>query len=309
MTGGEQDVRWVMAGLRAAGEPTLDGVPWGRFSHAYGPADDVPAMLRALSHPDPAQARGLAELWNKARHQGNSDTALALAVPFLLRIAADPAVHARDRILKLAAEAGHRNHFGSDGRTDLLQVSDDPDELEIDGYGRPAVWTQQAAREAVTADAALLFRLLDDPNSPVRANAAYALAAALSPPPEVPAALRARLAVEQSPPVRMSLVLGLAQVALEHGAPDVAAWTGELWSSGDNPLDVRFAAAVSWLCATSEDVPDRMLDLFVAVLNADLAGWVREVPWTDHIAQRLELVAWLVALAGQTPTAHARLTA
>jgi hypothetical protein len=60
-------------------------------------------------------------------------------------------------------------------------VADDPDDLMIDGYGRPVVWTQQAAREAVTADAALLIRLLDDPDPLVRANTAYALAGALWP--------------------------------------------------------------------------------------------------------------------------------
>lgn len=52
--GGEQDVRWVMARLRAAGELTLDGVPWGRFSqrdHAFNyrypaiPADITPMII------------------------------------------------------------------------------------------------------------------------------------------------------------------------------------------------------------------------------------------------------------------------
>ncbi|RKR92265.1 hypothetical protein BDK92_6703 [Micromonospora pisi] len=293
-----------MAGLRAAGELTLDGMPWGRFSHASGPADDMPAMLQALSQPDSARARrGLGELWDKARHQGVSETALAMAVPFLLQIAADPEVHGRDQVLKLAAEAGHRNHFGTDGRTDLFQVTDDPDELKIDGYGRPAVWTQQAAREVLTAEAAMLIRLLDDPNSLVRANAAYALATALSPPPEVQAAMRARLAVETYPPVRISLVLGLAQVTLERGDRDVMAWTGELWSGEGNSPDMRFAAALSWLCATTDSVPDRMRDLFVELPGSDLAAWMQEVPWTDDIASRGGLDAWLVSFLRKPPTA------
>jgi hypothetical protein len=298
-----------MARLRATGELTLDGMPWGRFSHAYGPADDVPAMLRALSDPDPGRAeRGLSELWNKARHQGNSDTALALAVPFLLRIAAEPTVHDRHWLLRLAAEAGHRNHFGTDLRTDLFQVADDPDDLEIDGYGRPAVWTQQAAREAVTTDASLLIRLLDDPDALVRTNTAYALAGALSPPPEVQAALQARLAAETSPAVRISLVLAITQLAVVHGDPDVVRWTRELWAGEGHAPDVRFAAALSWLCATAEPVPDRMLDLFVEVVGPELTEWMKDVPWPDHIAERGGLVAWLVAFLGEAPTAQAWLT-
>ncbi|MEN3615172.1 HEAT repeat domain-containing protein [Plantactinospora sp. ZYX-F-223] len=306
--GGEQDVRRVMAELRTTGELTLDRVPWARFSHAYGPADDVPAMLQVLYTPDPAAARhGLVDLWNKVRHQGNSDTALALAVPFLLRIAANPGTHGRGRVLKLAAEAGHRNHFGTDLRTDLFQVADDPDDLMIDGYGRPVVWTQQAAREAVTADAALLIRLLDDPDPLVRANTAYALAGALWPPPEVPAALRARLAAETSQTVRISLVLALAQLAVEHGDPDVVTWTSELWTDAANTPDVRFAAALSWLCATAQPVPDRMLDLFAEVVGPDLAGWMQDVPWPDRIAEPGGVVAWLVAFLDEAPPVQDRL--
>ncbi|MBQ0895100.1 HEAT repeat domain-containing protein [Micromonospora sp. U56] len=306
--GGEQDVRWVVARLRAAGELTLDDMPWGRFSHAYGPADDVPAMLQALSDPDAGRAEsGLKKLWSRARHQGNSDTTLALAVPFLLRIAAEPAVHNRHRLLRLAAEAGHRNHFGTDLRTDLFQVSDDPDELMIDGDGRPVVWTQQAAREAVTTDASLLIWLLDDPDVLVRANTAYALAGALSPPPKVQAALQARLATETYPTVRISLVLAIAQLAALHGDPDVVRLTRELWAGEGHAPDVRFAAALSWLCATAEPVPDRMLDLFVEVVGPELAEWMKDVPWPDRIAER-GLVAWLVAFLGEAPTAQAWLT-
>ena len=31
----------------------LDHVPWERLEHAYGPASDVPAQIRALASPDP----------------------------------------------------------------------------------------------------------------------------------------------------------------------------------------------------------------------------------------------------------------
>lgn len=293
---GEQDVRWVMAQLRVAGDPAMDAVPWGRFSHAYGMGDDVPALLEALSDPDPGRAaRALDELWNKARHQGNSDTVLALAVPFLLRIAAVPTVHSRHRILRLAAEAGHRNHFEVDVRTDLFQVADEPDALEIDGFGRPMVWTQQAAREAVAADAHLLIEMLDDPDELVRANAAYGLAGALSPGPRAQAALRARLDVEACPPVRISLVLAIAQLSVLHGDPDVVDWTRMLWSDATHSPEVRFAAALGWLCATREPVPDGMLDLFGEVVGPELAESMTDVPWPDRLDESGGLVGWLSA--------------
>lgn len=293
---GEQDIRWVMAQLRLAGEPAIDAVPWGRFSHAYGMGDDVPALLEALSDPDPGRAeRALDELWDKARHQGTSLTVLALAVPFLLRIAAVPTVHRRYRILRLAAEAGHRNHFEVDSRADLFQVADDPDALEIDGFGCPMVWTQQAAREAVAADAHLLIEMLDDPDELVRANAAYGLAGALWPGPRAQAALRARLDMEACPSVRISLVLAITQLSVVQGDRDVAAWTRMLWSGDSYPPEVRFAAALGWLCATTERVPDRMLDLFDEVVGPELAESMADVPWPDRLDASGGLVGWLSA--------------
>ncbi|KUL30880.1 HEAT repeat domain-containing protein [Actinoplanes awajinensis] len=179
-------------------------------------------------------------------------------------------------------------------------VRTEQDRETIDGYGRTVAWTCQAAREAVTVDAPLLIGLLDDPTPPVRANAAYALAGALMPPPEVTAALRERLVVETSPAVRISLVLALAQLAVEHANSDVVAWTAALWADPGNPPDVRFAAALSWLCATTAPVPDRMLDLFTEVVDARLAEARDDVPWPNHHLRRSGLAAWLVAVEGES---------
>jgi len=287
------DVRRILARLRAAGDLTLDAVPWNRFDHFYGPGDEVPAMLTALSGPDPERAeRALWDLWSKTRHQGVNEAVIALAVPFLLRSAADHGVRNRHELLFLAAEAGHRNHYGRATRGDLFVVSDDPDEPAVDRSGRPVVWSQQAAREAVSASSSLLIYLLGDEDPLVRANAAYALAGALSPPACVRTELRARLTGETSPTVRMSLVLALAQLAVVHGDPDVGTWTGDWWSDDARPADVRFAAALSWLCATTGPVPVEMRFLFHCVLGTGLERSMADVPWADDLP-RLGLLRWL----------------
>ena len=36
----------------------LDAVDWSALAHAYGPAADVPGLLRALLDPDPAAGPG-----------------------------------------------------------------------------------------------------------------------------------------------------------------------------------------------------------------------------------------------------------
>ena len=65
--------------------------------HAYGPADDVPALLRAVAlGDDDARARAWWELWENVHHQGTVYEATVPAIPFLARVAAAP--HHPDRV-------------------------------------------------------------------------------------------------------------------------------------------------------------------------------------------------------------------
>ena len=304
------DVRQYLAELLASGEPSLDEVDWGRFHHSYGAAGDVPDLLRALSARDQQHASAsLSTLWNLVRHQGGSSAPAALAVPFLLRAATERAVHNRDQLLLLAAEAGHRNHFGRDRREDLLQVGYLPGEEAFDSSGYPAQWTLQAARYALTADVPLLVELLDDPDPAVRAHAAYALATAASPPSRARHELRARLAVEREPPVRISLVLAVTQLAAEQADdPGIAAWTQQMWTGQGNPADVRLAGALAWLCATQARPPAALLDLLTELARAPAAQWLQDVPWPDDIGYHGGLAAWLVSFLGDDAEGQARLT-
>lgn len=76
----------------------LDTVAWGRYEHAYGPADDVPDLLRALAANDDDWDDVLGELCDAVFHQGTCYSATALVVPWLARLAADPAVSAVRRL-------------------------------------------------------------------------------------------------------------------------------------------------------------------------------------------------------------------
>lgn len=271
----------------------------------------MPDLLRALSGPDEQRASAsLSALWNRVRHQGGSSAPAALAVPFLLRAANDQAVHNRAQLLRLAAEAGHRNHFGRDRREDLLQVEYLPDEQVYDAPGYPANWTLQAARQALTAGVPLLTELLDDPDPAVRSHAAYALATTASPPSRVRDSLRARLAGESEPPARISLVLAVAQLAVEQADdPGIAPWAQQLWAGEGNPADVRLAGALAWLCVTRDRPPAALLDLLTELAGPQAERWLQETPWPDDIGQHGGLAAWLVSFVGDEPDVQARLTA
>ncbi|MER6533124.1 hypothetical protein ACWDE0_02425 [Streptomyces sp. 900105755] len=84
------DLRVVFAGL--------DQTDWSRLHHAYGSAEDIPALLRDLASPvEKTAAEAEQELWSSIVHQGTVYSATAPAVPFLARLA--------DRLLA-AARAG-----------------------------------------------------------------------------------------------------------------------------------------------------------------------------------------------------------
>ncbi|MFB0627709.1 hypothetical protein [Streptomyces sp. AB3(2024)] len=67
----------------------MDAHPWHSFTHAYGSAEDMPDLLRALTGTDgDAADEALSELYGCVLHQGTVYAASAEAVPFLARIAA-----------------------------------------------------------------------------------------------------------------------------------------------------------------------------------------------------------------------------
>jgi len=84
----------------------LDAIPWGTLQHAYGSAEDVPELLRALPTA-PAEDHGeegpLWQLFGNIWHQGTVYKATAYAVPFLIELVADPGTPNRVGILQLLA--------------------------------------------------------------------------------------------------------------------------------------------------------------------------------------------------------------
>lgn len=121
-------------------------------------------LLATLASGDAEAADGdLRQLWTSLHHQGGTIAVGALAVPFLLRIAATARPELRAQTLRLVAEIGRCQHMGDGSREGLLQVAEEP--LMIEGSTMcPADWTIQAARQAVTYDLHLLLPLLSDPD-------------------------------------------------------------------------------------------------------------------------------------------------
>jgi len=80
----------------------VDSVPWETLQHAFGPATDVPEQLRMLLSPETQQRdKAYSELYSNIWHQNTIYEATSYAVPFLLRMLADPRTPDRTNVLYL----------------------------------------------------------------------------------------------------------------------------------------------------------------------------------------------------------------
>lgn len=187
----------------------LDEIDWAGLKHAYGPAGDVPGLIRALASAEPDEReRAQHALYGNVFHQGSRYEATAYAVPFLARLAVDPQVPQRDEIvLMLAAMAiGYDEAYlpasldiaGWRAQVDQLRAADPAQTLrQLDAWAGAArsegerlmreirrdlydpetelraAQAELGAYDAVRAEVAGLRGLLEDGDPQVRAAACY----------------------------------------------------------------------------------------------------------------------------------------
>ncbi|MEO9896942.1 MAG: hypothetical protein ABJF05_11235 [Paracoccaceae bacterium] len=69
---------------------TLDEIDWSRLTHAYGPALDVPDLIRTVAHgPKPDAEKAWYDLYGNLWHQGTIYAATSHAVPFFIELVGD----------------------------------------------------------------------------------------------------------------------------------------------------------------------------------------------------------------------------
>ena len=190
----------------------LDTVDWGGLHHAYGPAAEVPELIRALASDDPeVVGRAYERLDGTVIHQGTTYSSTPPVVPYLVALLAEGAVHRRGPIAWLIGEmAAHDNP-----RTRYL--------------GK--------VRAAVNLEVDRLLPLLHDADPKVRGGVAFALSQCPKRRRDSVPALRARFDVEEDPQVR-ALLLASGQWL----DPRTAMVTVAL--GPDQPAPVRAAAAI-----------------------------------------------------------------
>lgn len=128
----------------------IDEVDWASMEHAYGPAGDVPVMLRGLASADPAEREAALDgMYGAVHHQGDVYACTLASIPFLFELAVDPGIQDRGSIVELLTSIGGIDLDGDD--------EDEIDEDEIEGAANYAM-----AASAVTAGAGVFFELMAD---------------------------------------------------------------------------------------------------------------------------------------------------
>lgn len=274
----------------------IDDIDWSALTHAYGPADDIPALLRAAGSGDAGEREtALDELVSSLCHQGSIYPATAAAVPFLARLALDgPGDRLRLMWLLHGAAEGSGPEYQEVRRAVAVAL---PALLGLAADEAPAVrqamvWTVAACEAASLPLLPLLrARLEEERDADVRADLVTALGL-LDVSPETSGARARALLSAPEPPVRRAAATDLLRTAPLPLPPDLV----------ESALDAHEAAPAdeTWHPWPDSYRPlmERLLDDPDAALRAVARGlplaWELTEVWRDRES---DVLPWLAAAA------------
>jgi hypothetical protein len=153
----------------------LESIPWHKLEHAYGPATDVPHLLRVLASSD-GELRDKAwyTLHGNLWHQGTIYEATAYAVPFFIRLIEGQSVPEKYRILLyLALLFNGRSYWDVHKELTILksEVSKPGFQEKLDNEME---WVR-AVKTAIRAGRGSYVQQLHDPEVQPRIASAYLL--------------------------------------------------------------------------------------------------------------------------------------
>ncbi|MFI8253617.1 PBS lyase [Streptomyces filamentosus] len=230
----------------------IEEVDWASLGHAYGPADDVPALLLGLASPDPSEREcALDGMYGAVHHQGDVYDSTLACIPFLLELVADPAVPDRGGIVELLTSIGG---IELDDEDDDLDGPSGPDQDDADFV--PAANFAMASA-AIAAGADVFLGLVDDTDPEVRLAAPVALASLHPDPARVLTLLRERLTVEPDTEVRLALVAAVGRIALRHASlrAETVDWLAWLAHAAQDP-GLRLASLAQLARCSPGRIPD-----------------------------------------------------
>jgi len=142
----------------------IEDIDWSQWTHAYGPATDVPDLLLDLESTD-SQEAAKHELWGNIWHQGTVYPATKHAIPWLIKLLAPESTADRVWILTYLSELAWGNSY-------MRQHAQYDDDGSEDYANRMAeeVSHVDAARQAVVDGLPVYAGLLEDDDPQIRAG-------------------------------------------------------------------------------------------------------------------------------------------
>ncbi|THV37088.1 HEAT repeat domain-containing protein [Glycomyces buryatensis] len=219
----------------------LNDIDWSALQHAYGSAQEVPALLVSLRSEDPAvRRRALDECYSTVHHQGSVYDSTVAALPFLVDVAEDPGTGDRSAVVRL-----------------LVSIGESAVEQAGRGYGSDTDAGAQAV--AVLRERAAVFeRFASDSDPGLREAAVGAFAWCMEDAVAAGAFLRARFGEDADVQVRLAIVAAMAGLAARSETMGIAAWEwfGSVAHKGAAHPVLRFSA----LAYSAQVAPDRIDD-------------------------------------------------
>ncbi len=161
----------------------IDDVRWSDLQHAYGAADDVPQLIKALLSPrEEDRRKSLRELWSNIFHQGTRYSATLRAIPFLFELLGDPAVADRHLVVYLLVSlaVGCEDEylpfgFPTSKYRPILAPAPARSSVPRSSESTPSPQIHLACYQCVNANAKIFASLLSDDCEELRIASAYAL--------------------------------------------------------------------------------------------------------------------------------------
>lgn len=225
----------------------IDEVDWASLRHAYGSAEGVPGLLRALASADPAERQSALDgMYGAVHHQGDVYDSTLACVPFLFRLVESAEVADRGGLVEL-----------------LVSIGTEGEGREAGAGGACAL-----ARTAVRAGAEVFARLTGDADAAVRRAAPEALVRFLDEPTRVLGLLRARTVLERDDRVLLAVIASLGLFVRRH--PGHAAEALELLTAQSGPPygpGLRLAALGQLAGCASDRLPPDLVPTAVRLLR------------------------------------------
>ncbi|WP_371572863.1 hypothetical protein [Streptomyces sp. NBC_01314] len=236
----------------------LEDIDWASMEHAYGTAEEVPALLWALRSPHTEERRkALDRFYGAVHHQGSVYPSTAASLPFLFELAADGTTPERAAVVALLVSIGRES----------LDLGFEDDGTEIEYY--PPMGCGQAVA-FLRERGAQFAELARDPDPDVRLAAIGGLGLFLDDDADLAAAvLRERLAAERDIEARLRIMEAAATLAmrLPAASQQVMGWLSGLAADPARGPVTRLAAVVQRARCTPDEIGEDAVPVAVGLLR------------------------------------------